>query len=36
VEQPEETPAQPEVLDMIAMKRRLVELETLIQELLKK
>jgi hypothetical protein len=34
--QPEEVAPQPEVLDVIAMKRRLVELETLVQELLKK
>ena len=35
VEQPKETITQPEVLDAVAMKRRLVELEVLVQQLLK-
>lgn len=35
VEQPKETITQPEVLDAVAMKRRLVELEALVQQLLK-
>lgn len=36
VKQPQEVAPQPEVLDAIAMKRRLIELEALVQELLKK